>query len=280
MSLDDQQLSARDDLETRGHPSGTPSGDSLGQPQESVYRQGHSQEEPAFLRPDRARLIVLEGIDLSGRTTQVQLLREWLISQQYRVTTTAWRTSPLISDILMQARARPPLRPLTYSMLYCADHLDRTERVIKPALAQGEIVLADRYTYTAFARDEARGLKREWVRNLYRWTVEPDMVFYLHISPEEAVRRRMALQQPAKAKGKEQKRNGKNEKSRLPAVTVPLPYLSQDALESFRDFEMKMYSQYQNMQKEFGFRVIEGSQSIELVQTMLRRSVMQLLLEV
>src|SRR5579859_495266 len=248
--------------------------------QEALKQQGDSQEESAFLRPDHARLIVLEGIDLSGRTTQVQLLRDWLTSLHYRVTTTAWRSSPLISDVLARSRARPPLRPLTYSMLYCADHLDRTEHVIKPALARGEIVLADRYTYTAFARDEARGLERAWIRNLYHWTVEPDVVFYLHISPEEAVRRRLALQQPAKAKGKEQKRNGKNEKSRLPAVTVPLPYLSQDALESFRDFEMKMYSQYQNMQKELGFRVIEGSQSIERVQTMLRRSVMQLLLEV
>ena len=111
---------------------------------EKQYQTGKSE---AGLSPKIAskqpRLIVLEGIDLSGRTTQVQLLRDWLLAQRYRVTTTAWRTSPLISDILVRARNGPMLRPLTYSLLYSADHFDRTQRVIKPALDRGEIVLAD-----------------------------------------------------------------------------------------------------------------------------------------
>ncbi len=136
----------------------------------------HDQEQESDIvpstipmhHPERARLIVLEGIDLSGRTTQVQLLREWLLAQRYQVTTTAWRTSPLISDTLARARMGTPLQPLAYSLLYCADHLDRTQRVIKPALEQGEIVIADRYIYTAFARDTARGLDASWVRSLYR----------------------------------------------------------------------------------------------------------------
>src|SRR5260370_13784768 len=148
-----------------------------------------------MLHPEQPKLIVLEGIDLSGRTTQVQLLHDWLAAQNYHVTTTAWRTSPLISDLLARARTGPPLQPLTYSLLFCADHMDRTQRVIKPALERGEIVLADRYTYTAFARDAARGLDATWVRNLYHFSVQPDVVFYMHISPEEAVNRRLALQQ-------------------------------------------------------------------------------------
>src|SRR6202165_449283 len=135
----------------------------------------------SMIHSERARLIVLEGIDLSGRTTQVQLLHDWLVAQRYQVTTTAWRTSPLISDVLARARAGPPLRPLTYSLLYAADQLDRTQCVIKPALQHGEIVLADRYIYTAFARDAARGLDSDWVHNLYRHAVQPDVVFYLHI---------------------------------------------------------------------------------------------------
>src|SRR5438309_12003975 len=102
------------------------------------YRSDNNKN--AILRPEHAKLIVLEGIDLSGRTTQVQLLHDWLLAQRYRVTTTAWRTSPLISDILIRARNGPMLRPLTYSLLYSADHFDRTQRVIKPALARGEIV--------------------------------------------------------------------------------------------------------------------------------------------
>src|SRR6266496_4346703 len=238
-----------------------------------------------LLHPEQPKLIVLEGIDLSGRTTQIHLLRDWLLAQRYHVTTTAWRTSPLISDVLARARTGLPLRPLTYSLLFCADHMDRTERVIKPALERGEIVLADRYTYTAFARDEARGLNKEWVRNLYCFTVKPDVVFYLHINPEEAVRRRVALQQQRasvleeKPKKRAEKKQKKAQRSERSAMTIQLPSLTPEAMESFHDFEMKMYSQYQSMHKEFDFVVIEGSQSIDLVQATLRRAVMRLLLE-
>lgn len=234
---------------------------------------------PALLRPERARLIVLEGIDLSGRTTQVQLLRDWLSAQRYYVTTTAWRTSPLIADVLARARTKS-LHPLTYSLLYCADHLDRTERVIKPALERGEVVLADRYTYTAFARDEARGLDREWVRNLYHFTVEPDVVFYLHINPDEAVRRRIALQQQReKLQNIQPKKHGGKEQKKRRREVASLQSLNAEALESFHEFEMKMFDKYQNMQKEFDFAVVEGSQSVDRVQAMLRRAVMRLLLE-
>ncbi len=234
---------------------------------------------PSLLRPERAYLIVLEGIDLSGRTTQVQLLRDWLSAQRYYVTTTAWRTSPLIADVLAKARTKSPLHPLTYSLLYCADHLDRTERVIKPTLTRGEIVLADRYTYTAFARDEARGLDKDWVRNLYHFTVEPDVVFYLHISPGEAVRRRVALQQQREKlrDGQPKKHGGKEQKKRRQEA-APLVSLTAEGMESFHEFEMKMYEKYQSMQKEFDFVVVEGSQSVDRVQAMLRRAVMHLLL--
>lgn len=231
---------------------------------------------PSFLHPEKARLIVLEGIDLSGRTTQVQLLRDWLVAQQYAVTITTWRTSPLIADVLAQARAKSPLYPLTYSLLYCADHLDRTEREIKPTLARGEIVLADRYAYTAFARDEARGLEREWVRNLYHFTVEPDIVFYLHINPDEAVRRRLALQQQREKLQDTPSKKQKDQKRRRQEAASMLS-LTAEALESFHDFEMKMYDQYQQMQKEFDFSVVEGSQSVDRVQAMLRHAVMRLL---
>jgi dTMP kinase len=264
-----------------------------------------------LLHPERPRLIVLEGIDLSGRTTQVQLLQDWLAAQRYTVTTTAWRTSPLISDVLARARIGPPLRPLTYSMLYAADHIERTQRVIKPALARGEIVLADRYTYTAFARDSARGFDPAWIENLYRYSVQPDAVFYLHISPEEAVKRRLALQQQRldtassaakenmKPEAKLASKHGKHGKSAKedkgkhqkhhhrrqeimpgqlqPPVASKSPVLTAETLESFHDFEMKMYRQYQQMQHTFGFTVIEGDQSIHQVQAALRSAVMQLI---
>ena len=254
----------------------------------------NSREETPRIAPERPRLIVLEGIDLSGRTTQVQLLHDWLLAQRYLVTTTAWRSSPLISDILAQARTGPPLKALTYSLLFSADHIDRTQRVIKPAIARGEIVLADRYTYTAFARDAARGLDPAWVHNLYRYSVQPDVVFYLHISPDEAVQRRLSLQQQRldmlQKHGKHEK-HGKHGKARhkkaakdikgqkeTPVLQPQL--LTREALESFRAFEMKMYSEYQQMQQQYGFTVIEGDQSIDQVQTILRRAIIRLLLEI
>src|SRR6185312_16264835 len=104
---------------------------------------GSDNHKNAMLRPEHPKLIVLEGIDLSGRTTQVELLQDWLVAQRYHVTTTAWRTSALVSDILTRARSGPSLQPLTYSLLFCADHMDRTQQVIRPALERGEIVLAD-----------------------------------------------------------------------------------------------------------------------------------------
>jgi len=153
--------------------------------------------------------------------------------------------------------------------------MDRTQRVIKPALERGEIVIADRYIYTAFARDAARGLDATWVRNLYHPAVQPDIVFYLHISPEEAVKRRMALQQQRQSKDDHKERKHK-QKAQPPATIVPL---TQEALESFRNFENRMYSEYQQMQKEFAFTVIEGNQPIERIQALLRRAIMHLLLD-
>jgi dTMP kinase len=254
-----------------------------------------------MIYPERPRLIVLEGIDLSGRTTQVQLLQDWLVAQHYYVTATAWRTSPLISDLLARARTGAPLRPLSYSMLYAADHIDRMQRVIRPALERGEIVLADRYLYTALARDTARGLDAAWVQNLYRNSVQPDAVFYLHISPEEAVKRRLSLQQRRldelhKEKhtsdkagkdgknskdGKEYKRRKQEKEAKKGdmATTVQAPTLTGESLESFRNFEVKMYSEYQQMQKAYGFTVIEGDQPIDQVQATLRRAIMRLVLE-
>lgn len=240
--------------------------------------------------PERPRLIVLEGIDLSGRTTQVQLLHDWLLAQHYHVTATTWRSSPLISDMLARARSGQPLKALTYSLLFAADHIDRTQRIIQPALARGEIVLSDRYIYTAFARDAARGLDTDWVHNLYRYAAQPDVVFYLHISPEEAVKRRLALQEQQadghqkREKAGKHRKNGKHEKEKgakgkKVAPILQPQLLTREALESFRAFEMKMYSQYQQMRETFGFTVIEGDQSIDQVQALLRRAVMRLLLD-
>ncbi len=252
----------------------------------SHERPSQASDEQTYQKLEaRPQLIVLEGIDLSGRTTQVTLLQNWLTTQGYTITLTAWRDSEIVSEALNQVHNQSPLQPLTYSLLYCADHLDRMQYVIRPALTRGEIVLADRYTYTAFARDTARGLDFSWLHKIYSFAVQPDAVFYLHISSEEAVKRRQTLIEEKRTLFDQRKQlknmtpisGKKGLKSGNPQPGTP--QMSQEVLESFRSFEKRMYIEYEKMQKEFGFFVIEGSQSIEQVQLELRRAVMRLLLQ-
>ncbi len=253
----------------------------------------------SFLVPHTypGRLITAEGLDGSGKSTQLQLLSYWLQAEGYEVLITEWTPSKLIRRALKAGKKQGYMDPMLLSILHAADLAELYERDIVPALQRGAIVLADRYMYTAFARDAARGLSPSWVRSLYRFSVQPDVVFYLHISPEEAVRRRLTLQQQQQGqlgdsrseknsksgkKDKEHKQNRKLGKEQSPysqaTIGTPSPQLTQEALESFRNFEIKMYSEYQQMQKEFGFTVIEGNQSIEQVQALLRRAVGRLLL--
>jgi dTMP kinase len=114
-------------------------------------------------------LIVIEGGDRSGRSTQVDLLVRWLEGRGAPVVKTDWSTSPHISKAIHKAKAENALRPITYSLFYAADFADRVANVIIPALDRGEVVVADRYVYTAFARDAARGANREWLETLYRF---------------------------------------------------------------------------------------------------------------
>ena len=124
------------------------------------------------------KLIVVEGVDGSGKSTQLDLLRNWLISRGQSVIFTEWNSSRLISKTIKQAKRSNSLIPNTFSLLHATDFADRLENIIIPALKAGLVVLADRYCFTAFARDVARGVDREWVRNLYGFSVRPDGAFY------------------------------------------------------------------------------------------------------
>lgn len=134
-------------------------------------------------------LITIEGTDGVGRTTQTVMLREWLEVQGFGVIETGWTRSQLIGRTISQAKQGRMLNRLTYSLLYAADFADRLEKEIIPALRSGFVVLADRYIYTALARDVARGVDRQWVRDLFGFAPVPHLVLYLKIDPVSLIRR-------------------------------------------------------------------------------------------
>src|SRR6266567_7585175 len=135
------------------------------------------------------RLFVVEGVDGSGKSTQIALLRQWLISEGYTVFFSEWNSSPLVKKTTSKGKKKQLLTPTTFCMIHATDFADRTEHDIIPPLKAGAIVLADRYIYTAFARDVARGVDRKWVRDLYAFAGKPDAAFYFRVPIDVAVGR-------------------------------------------------------------------------------------------
>ena len=134
-------------------------------------------------------LIVIEGTDGAGKSTQVNLLSQHIKNQCYGCTVSQWKTSRLISGVINEAKEKNMLNSTTYSLLYAADYADRLENEIIPALKAGFVVLMDRYIYTAFVRDSARGHDINWVKELYSFAPKPDLVFYLNVPIDSLIKR-------------------------------------------------------------------------------------------
>src|SRR6266704_1534344 len=135
------------------------------------------------------RLIVVEGIDGSGKTTQISLLSQWLRRRGYAVTFSEWNSSPLVRQATRRGKKREMFTPTTFSLIHATDFADRMESYILPLVKAGAIVCADRYAYTAFARDVARGVHGNWVRNLYRFALRPNLSFYFRVPLDVALGR-------------------------------------------------------------------------------------------
>src|SRR5271169_4894472 len=135
------------------------------------------------------KLIAIEGTDGVGRSTQIQLLREWLEVKGYGVVETGWTRSPLMQPTIELAKASNTLNKLTFVLLYATDFADRLEKEIIPALKAGFIVLSDRYIFTALARAGVRGVDRPWLRSLYGFAIAPHLVFYLNIDVKTLIGR-------------------------------------------------------------------------------------------
>src|SRR5205823_14088486 len=144
--------------------------------------------------PERlcGKLVVIEGADGSGRSTQIARLVQWLEGSGHATAQVGLKRSTLVSEELEQAKQGNILSCTTMSLFYATDFADQLENIILPALRAGFMVLADRYIYTLMARDIVRGMDEKWVKNVYGMALIPDAVFYLSVSPEELVQRNLA----------------------------------------------------------------------------------------
>ncbi|HET6373720.1 MAG TPA: dTMP kinase [Candidatus Polarisedimenticolia bacterium] len=206
------------------------------------------------LRP--GRLIVVEGIDGSGKSTQIKLLHKWLEARGQQVFFTEWNSSVLVREATRRGKKKNLLTPTTFSLLHATDFADRLTYNIIPYLKAGMTVLADRYIYTAFARDIARGVDDRWVRDLYSFAVKPDAIFYFRVPLEVAVDRII----------------GSRAKVKFYEAGMDLG-LSQDPIESFRKFQGRVLAEYDRMSSEYGFQVIDGTRSIDGQQRKVREIV-------
>lgn len=206
------------------------------------------------------RLFIVEGIDGSGKSTQLMLLKKWLESEGYVVYFSEWNSSPLVQDVTKRGKKKQMLTPMTFSLIHATDFADRTEHHIIPPLKAGAVVLADRYIYTAFARDVVRGVSPKWVRELYAFAVKPTVAFYFRTPLDVAMKRIL----------------GGRDALKYYEAGMDLK-LSDDIEESFHLFQGKIIDEYEKMIDEFGLVVIDATRSIEEQQSDVRRIVAEAL---
>jgi dTMP kinase len=199
------------------------------------------------------RLIIVEGIDGSGKSTQLDLLRKWLVNLGYLVVFSEWNSSPIVKGTTRRGKREHLLSPMSFSLIHAADFASRTYAQILPALQAGAIVLADRYVYTAFARDAVRGVNRAWLRRLYSFAVPPTLAFYFDVPLDEAVKRILAGRPQIK----------------YYEAGMDLG-LDQDVYSSFRRFQALIRCEYDSLVDEFGLIRVDATQSLVAQQQHMR----------
>ena len=200
-------------------------------------------------------LVVIEGTDGVGRSTQIDLLRPWLELEGFAVSSTGWTQSPLLAETIVEAKAGHELTVTTFSLLYAADFADRLEHQIIPALKAGFVVVADRYMYTAFARNTVMGADPLWTRDLFGIAPVPDLVLYLQIDVDSLVPRVL------EGKGMDYWESGMH------------LGLTTDLFESFQRYQRQLIQEYDQLAREFRFVTIDARRSVDVIQEDLRRHV-------
>ena len=205
------------------------------------------------------KLIVLEGTDGVGRSTQVELLRKWLEKNGNAVSDTGLRRSPLTQPGLDEARKGNTLTPLTISLFYATDFADRLENQIIPALKAGFYVLSDRYFYSIIARDIVRGIDPKWARNLYGFALVPDVVFYLKAEVETLVTRIV---------------HGRGFEFWEAGMDISK---ADNLYDSFVEYQTCMIDQFDQMAKEYKFHVINANKSVKEINNDIKEQLQKIL---
>lgn len=206
-------------------------------------------------------LICVEGIDGSGKSTQLALLKEWLTNTCGQVIFTEWNSSNLISSTTKRAKKKNLLSPRLFSILHAVDFADRLEQIIVPSLKAGFIVLADRYVYTAFARDSARGVDFNWVKNMYGFAVKPDLAVYFGVPVDISLDRICFNRAP-----------------KFYEAGMDLG-LSSDPYESYKIFQGRVIDKYEDMTDSLGLQKIDATDTIHNQQLLFREIVKKKLAE-
>jgi len=202
------------------------------------------------------KLFIVEGIDGSGKSTQLDLLHKWLVSQGYLVVATEWNSASIVKQTTRRGKKRRLLTPMSFSLIHSADFASRTYQQILPALRGGAVVLADRYVYTAFARDAVRGVNREWLRELYSFAVQPSLAFYFDVPLAEAITRI---------------RGGR---AQLKYYEAGLDLgLASDPEVSFARFQGLIREEYELLVEEFGLFRMDATQTLIRQQRLMREIV-------
>jgi dTMP kinase len=204
--------------------------------------------------PYPGKLIIVEGIDGSGKSTQVSLLHRWLLAQGQKVFFTEWNSSALVRRSMKRGKKKDLLTPTTFSILHAVDFADRLTYKIVPPLKAGMVVLADRYVYTAFGRDVARGVDREWVRAVYSFAPKPDLALYFRVPIEVALQRILSGRTTLK----------------YHEAGMDLG-LSREPVESFRLFQSEVLVIYDDLVRELGLHVIDATADISHQQGQVRQ---------
>lgn len=235
---------------------------------EERYKTGRNRKDEAIIpykdrqggSHETGKLIVVEGIDGSGKSTQLHLLKVWLAHLGLKVFDTGWNSSELVKKITSKGKRKALLTPTTFSLLHATDFADRYELNVFPLLKAGYFVLADRYIYTAYARDAVRGCNPGWVRKIYNFAIKPNLTFYYDVSVDIAIKRIMTGRLKLKYYEAGMDLN-----------------LSNDIYESYRIFQSRIISEYRGMAKRESFHVMDGTLEIEEQQREMRRQVIPLL---
>jgi dTMP kinase len=196
----------------------------------------------------KGKLIVIEGSDGSGRSTQITMLRNWLEELGYATVEIGIKRSQLVAAELDIARQSTTLSPMTMTLYYACDFADQLEHVIIPSLRANFVVLADRYIFTLIARAIARRLNKDWISQLYSIALIPDAVFYLSVEPEVLAERTFRKNDTLSywESGMDVRRDI-------------------DMYRSFIAYQRKLQRIFMGLQQDYGFVVLDGNRSPQIV---------------